>query len=92
MKLKKNAFIMTVAMILGLFVLSNVTLWHKAGSFTYLENEFYLVIFSIFLWMIIIILPRTVEIMLGSESQAPGNGIDEIHDSEMSDSDYSSQH
>jgi len=43
MKLKKNAFIMTVAMILGLFILSNVTLWHKTDSFTYLDNEFYLV-------------------------------------------------
>jgi hypothetical protein len=85
MKLKKNVFILLVAVMLGLYGVANATLWHKRGGFTFFEDDLFVWMTSIFLFMILLILPRTVEILLGSETQPSGNGIndDETSDSEQ---------
>jgi uncharacterized membrane protein len=74
---------MTVAMILVLYGVANAMLFYKKGGFSYSDDDLFFIMTSIFLFMIILILPRTVAIMLGSESQAQGN---KIQDEETSDS------
>ena len=71
--MKKNNFIMTVAAILGLYGAANAMLWYKEGGFYYIETDLFFMMTSIFLFLIILILPRTVVIMLGGERNPPGN-------------------
>jgi hypothetical protein len=47
---------------------------------------------SIFFFLILLILPRTVEMMLGGEPQAPGYEINEFAEQETSDDESTSQH
>jgi uncharacterized membrane protein len=87
MNLNKNVFITIVAVMLVLYGVVNATLWYKRGESSYFESDLFIIITSIFFFMILLILPRTVAILLGSESQAPKS---EIHDKEISDSEYGS--
>jgi hypothetical protein len=86
-KLSKNAFLMTMLMILALYGVANVMLFYNNNGFHYVDTDPFLIITSIFAFMIMISLPRTVEILIGSESQPPRS---EIYDKEISDSEYGS--
>lgn len=83
MKLSKNAFLKTMAMILGLYGVANVMLFYNKNGFHYVDTDPFFIITSTFAFMIMISLPRTVEILIGSESQPPRS---EIYDKEISDS------
>jgi hypothetical protein len=86
-KLSKNVFLMTMLMILALYGVANVMLFFNKNGFHYFDTDLFLIITSIFAFMIMISLPRTVEILIGSESQPPRS---EIYDKEISDSEYGS--
>ena len=92
MTLKKTAFMMTVASIVGLYGLANATLYYMKGGFTYFEDGLFIIITSIFALMIIQIIPRTIYIMLGGESQPPETEINEINEKEMLDDGSKSQY
>jgi uncharacterized membrane protein len=62
---------MIVAVILVLYGVANATLWHTIGGYHYVDTDLFYIITSIFAFMIILSLPRTVEILLGRESQPP---------------------
>ena len=80
---------MTVAMILGLYGVANVMLFYKKGGFQYFDDDLFFVITAIFAFMMILILPRTVAIALGSERRKPESEI--MNYSETSDSENTSQ-
>jgi hypothetical protein len=88
-KLSKNVFLMTVAMILCLYGVANVMLFYKKNGFHYFDDNLFFVITSIFAFMMILILPRTVTIALGSERKSSDSEI--INDFETSDSENTSQ-
>ena len=68
--MKKTSFIMIVAVILGLYGVANVMLYCKKAGFYYFETDLFFGMTSIFFLLLILILPRTLEIMLGFEPQA----------------------
>jgi len=92
MKLEKTAFMMTVASTVGLYGLANVALCYMKGGLTYFEDGLFIIITSIFAFMIIQIIPRTIYIMLGGESQPPETEINEINEKEMLDDGGNSQY
>jgi hypothetical protein len=79
---------MIVVATLVLYGVINAILFRMSG-YDYVHTEAFFNITSIFALMMIFILPRTVEILLGSESRVPRN---EIYDKEISDSEYTSQY
>ena len=89
MKMKKTEFMMTVASIVGLYGMANAMLWYMKGGFTYFEDGLFILITSTFALMIIQIIPKTIYIMLGGESQTPETDINEIKEKEMLDDDGS---
>jgi hypothetical protein len=77
MTISKNVLIMIVLATLVLYSVANVILWHKTGSFHYVDTDHFIIVTFTFVFMIIFTLPRTVLILLGAESQPPRNEIDE---------------
>lgn len=71
MKLRKDVFILIVTLLLVFYGAANAVLWHKHHGFHYVEKDLFLMITSAFLFMIVLVLPRTVLIMLGGESMEP---------------------
>jgi hypothetical protein len=92
MELKKSLFIMNVAAIVGLYGVANAMLWYERSGFTYFDDNLFLIMTSIFLVMILRIIPRAVEMMLGGEPQTPGYEINEINEEHTSDYGSTSQH
>jgi uncharacterized membrane protein len=88
MKLSKNVFIMIVVLIIVLYGVVNVMLFRMSGAY-YVHSDPFFLITSIFAFMIVISLPRIVEILLGSESRATNHAIS---DEEMSDTVYDSKY
>jgi hypothetical protein len=74
-KLSKNVFLMTVAMILGLYGVANVMLFYMRGGWGYFDNDLFILITAVFAFMIILILPRTVLIVLGGERKPPKSEV-----------------
>ena len=85
-KLSKNVFIVIVALILVLYGVANVALFCMSGDH-YVQTDLFLIITSIFAFMMLVSLPRVVEILLGSESRVPDR---EKYSDEMSDAEYGS--
>jgi uncharacterized membrane protein (DUF373 family) len=86
MKLSKNVFIMIVVLILFLYSVANVVLFRMSGEH-YVQTDLFLIVTSIFAFMILVSLPRIVEILVGSESRVPNH---EIYDKELLDTEYDS--
>lgn len=71
MQLRKDVFILIVTLLLVFYGAANAMLWHKHHGFHYVETDLFLMITSAFLFMIVLVLPRTVLIMLGTERRKP---------------------
>jgi len=87
MKLSKNVFIMIVALMQVLYGVANVMLFRISGN-NYVHSDPFLLITAIFAFMIVVSLPRIVEILLGFESRAPYH---EIYDKKLLDTEYDSE-
>jgi uncharacterized membrane protein len=86
MKLSKNVFIVIVALMLVLYGVANIMLFRMSGN-NYVHSDLFFLITSIFAFMIVVGLPRIVEILLGFEPRADH----EIYDKEMSNTEYDSE-
>jgi hypothetical protein len=81
MKLSKKVFIMIVVSMLVLYGVTNVVLFRISGE-QYVHTDLFFLITSIFAFMLVVGLPRIVEILLGFESRDPNH---KIYDNELLD-------
>ena len=83
---------MNVAVIVGLYGVANAMLWYERSGFTYFDDNLFLIMTSIFLVMILRIIPTAVAMMLGDDPQTYGNKINEINEGHTSVYGSTSQH
>ena len=76
-KLRKDAFLIIVALILVFYGAANATLHYRYHGFYYFETDLFLAVSSVFLLLLVLVLPRSVLIMLGGEREEPGHPCDE---------------
>jgi uncharacterized membrane protein len=85
MMLSKNVFIMIVTLMLILYSVANVVLFRTSGN-TYVHSDLFFLVTSLFAFMMLVSLPRIVEILMGFEPRAARHEISHeeisVYDSE----------
>jgi hypothetical protein len=77
MKLRKDAFLIIVALILVFYGAANAMLYYRYRGFHYFDTDLFLAASSVFLLLLVLVLPRSVFIMLGGEREEPGHPCNE---------------